>query len=1004
MTDYVRLCTSLADKGTLVPFNDGDLSDIYNRISLDKEAYVSIYQFNDSHKAIFKDKGSVAGITDVVCKKLVWDFDSEDDLGLAQKDAISLVNRLIDSGFPASSIRIFFSGNKGFDISVEILDQQLTPNQLKNICMSLAEGLTTADPVIYNATRILRLPLTKHQKSGLYKIPLSISELTDFTIDGIMELAKTTFEYSDIKDAWEVVNLPERIVELKNKTPTIVKTMKNKVPLSLDLSEVDWSIKPKFFTPEKYLISLGYFESGIRNHALMILASTLKNQGFNETHTYHFLKAAAELQSKRTGSDKFSKELIYNNIISQVFGPNWLGGTYSTADDPLLKSLSILIPESIKATSSKEVVTINEGFDSFISYAEDIDKNTLKFGIPQLDEKLQVQVGRLYGILGSPGSGKCHGKGTKILMFDGTIKNVEDVCVGDLLMGDDSSPRTVLSLARGRETLYKINQKNGDDYVINESHILSLKGSSATKDQYKYGQVFDIPLLEYLNKGVDFKKRVKGYKVPVEFSKKHLEIDPYILGVWIGDGTTSKPQFTIAKQDVELIEDIQGWADSKNLKANLKQYESGSDKVYTISITGENNIFRTFLKQKNLMNGKYIPNEYLTSNREDRLKLLAGLLDTDGYYDHKKGTYEFSQSNEKTTDQVLFLIRSLGFKATKSREMKHYKSFTRGKWYEGYSEAFRLYISGDNLNDIPNRVSRKKALAQDRQRYQDLTEIEVEKLEVGDYFGFELDGNHRYLLGDFTVTHNTSTAITMINNTSKMGEHSMFFSYDMSQFDVYQKLIQRHTRLNRNSLYEFFKNRDEQKKDQFRTILKDNYQKCSFVFKTGQTIEEIKNTIIEREKMLGVNIRLVIVDYLELVQSRFSDPTQSSMEAIQGLREIAINLNKAVVVMLQPSKALGSIDEPITSYNAAKGSSSIAQALTAMLTVHRPGYSSRTPENDRYFSIDCVKNRSGALFSCDLAWDGLTGTIRPLEAIEASELKDLRDSKNRAKMEDDSSF
>src|SRR5690606_37849383 len=69
------------------------------------------------------------------------------------------------------------------------------------------------------------------------------------------------------------------------------------------------------------------------------------------------------------------------------------------------------------------------------------------------------------------GSGKCLGKGTPILMYDGTIKRVEDVAVGDLIMGDDSTSREVLSLARGVETMYKITPIKGGSFIVNESHI-----------------------------------------------------------------------------------------------------------------------------------------------------------------------------------------------------------------------------------------------------------------------------------------------------------------------------------------------------------------------------------------------------------------------------------------------------------------------------------------------------------------------------------------------------
>ena len=108
----------------------------------------------------------------------------------------------------------------------------------------------------------------------------------------------------------------------------------------------------------------------------------------------------------------------------------------------------------------------------------------------------------------SCGSGKCHGKGTKILMYDGAIKNVEDIKVGDLLMGDDSTPRKVLSLATGKEEMFLIEQKSGENYVVNKSHILSLQKrvwgintiSKRYSDKFKssYGEVVNISVEDYL--------------------------------------------------------------------------------------------------------------------------------------------------------------------------------------------------------------------------------------------------------------------------------------------------------------------------------------------------------------------------------------------------------------------------------------------------------------------------------------------------------------------------
>lgn len=647
--NYIRICKGVQDKGILVPVN----TNVYKDIDLNNDYYTSAFLYNDEQYKTFKSTGTVAGITDTVTNKLYWDFDSADNLELAKEDARTLCGRLVKVyGLDSSTIALFFSGKKGFQVEVNFKDELFNPTQVKNICLNIGEGLSTLDRQIYNANRILRLPLSRHQDTGLYKTPLDFSGLGDATIDDIKEEAKQSWDdVSALKDIFHAATTNSRINQLKASTPKIENKKVNSV--AYDITEVEWSSKPKFLTPEKYLLSLGFFDSGERSHALMILGSTFKSLGFNETQTYHFLKSAAELQGERTGDDKFPKVEIYKNIIAQIYSPHWKGGVYSVNNDDVLRELSALVPLSMKVGEESDVHGIEETGELFVQYAKDIDKNTLKSGVKCLDDKMHIQVGRLYGIIGPPGAGK------------------------------------------------------------------------------------------------------------------------------------------------------------------------------------------------------------------------------------------------------------------------------------------------------------------------------------------------------------TSIGLTILNNTSVQGDHSIFFSYDMSKYDVYQKLIQKHTKKNRDALYKVYKEGSKEEQQKLSGAVNDQYKNVRFVFKTGQSIEEMRNTIISTEKKLGINIRLVIVDYLELVQSKYSDATQSSAEVIQGLREIAINMNKAVIVFLQPNKMSSTIDMPILSYNAAKGSSAIAQAVTAMLTIHRPGYSSRTPENDKFLSIDCVKNRAGPLFSADMFWDGLTGSIRDLSDDERMHLREVRKAKEEEMSDED---
>lgn len=150
-------------------------------------------------------------------------------------------------------------------------------------------------------------------------------------------------------------------------------------------------------------------------------------------------------------------------------------------------------------------------------------KNTsitgISSGFSDLDDKTAgLQPSDLIIIAGRPSMGKCFGKGTPILMYSGEIKPVEEIQVGDLLMGNDSTPRKVLSLARGQEKMYWIRQNKGIDYRVNESHILSLK-----HDQNK--NVVNISLTDYFTQTLEFQSSYKGYKSNEKLDKSDIQVE-----------------------------------------------------------------------------------------------------------------------------------------------------------------------------------------------------------------------------------------------------------------------------------------------------------------------------------------------------------------------------------------------------------------------------------------------------------------------------------------------
>jgi superfamily II DNA or RNA helicase len=373
------------------------------------------------------------------------------------------------------------------------------------------------------------------------------------------------------------------------------------------------------------------------------------------------------------------------------------------------------------------------------------------------------------------GAGKCLGRDTPVLMFNGAVKSVQGIVAGDLLMGPDSTPRRVLSTTSGIGKLYRVVPTKGESYIVNDAHILSLK--QTTIHGRPKGTIVNVNIEDYLAKGPDFKHTHKGWRTGVDFEPgASLMIDPYFLGVWLGDGRGSShsPVVEITTGDREIASECYSIAERHDLNVR-NEYNSAQSRV--LRLVGPHGGPRTSLRERNplahalneygLFHNKHIPLDYLRGTREERLELLAGLIDTDGSYDSH--CFYLTLKNERLIDDAIFLARSLGLAAYKSRVKKTCSN--NGKTGDYFTTA----ISGD-LSQVPTRLPRKQAKPRAQKKDHLVTGIKVEDAGVGEYFGFELDGDKLFLLGDFTVTHNTEIAIMA---TKRFGLPTLFLTHKL---------------------------------------------------------------------------------------------------------------------------------------------------------------------------------------------------------------------------------
>ena len=354
----------------------------------------------------------------------------------------------------------------------------------------------------------------------------------------------------------------------------------------------------------------------------------------------------------------------------------------------------------------------------------------------------------------------CHAKGTKILMYDGSVKIVEDVKIGDKLMGPDSEPRTVLNLARGNEQMVRIVPTKGESFEVNISHILSLYKVNERSENS--GRIYEstepalcnISIKDYLQKSAYFKHLHKIRRAGVEFqNKSFLPLPPYFIGLFLGDGGYSANTVNFTSMDEVLMDYVKelilstGDTYSTTVKKN--------NKAYSIQLRREKRdrtkkpIIATHLERLSLQGvtsgTKFVPTCYKITTRQNRLEVLAGLIDTDGHLDGHM--YDYITKSKLLALDVVFIARSLGFAA-------YVKSCKKASQTGFVGDYFRVSISG-NVIEIPCRLPHKRAMIRNQKKGVLITSFKTEILPNNDFYGFALDKDHLYLTSDFVVHHNT---------------------------------------------------------------------------------------------------------------------------------------------------------------------------------------------------------------------------------------------------------
>ncbi len=330
-------------------------------------------------------------------------------------------------------------------------------------------------------------------------------------------------------------------------------------------------------------------------------------------------------------------------------------------------------------------------------------------------------------ITGCMVSGKCLGKGTRVLMANGTVKNVENILSGDFVMGSYSEPVLVDSITSGIDTMYKIKQfrvnyngitQEAKSYIVNSSHILSLKNKVYNKN-YPTGQILNISVDDYVNvisEGIrmDITQDYRGYKNPV-----------------------------------------------------LEYHNGYKDTAFIPECKHTSLLFSS------------IPQKILLGSLSVRKKWLACVLEEYGIFE-PEGIY-FKLKNMTYDKHKFFrIIESLGFtieRANKKFQEEDYEAedfLIRGNELQYLPWEYTQFEGDSNLRNDEFKKQKPFLFVQNERLYN----IEIEKLEENEYFGFTLDDdNHLFMLADFTITHNTTELLKRLSCDAFVGKNVLFINH-----------------------------------------------------------------------------------------------------------------------------------------------------------------------------------------------------------------------------------
>lgn len=391
------------------------------------------------------------------------------------------------------------------------------------------------------------------------------------------------------------------------------------------------------------------------------------------------------------------------------------------------------------------------------------------------------------------GGNGCQPKDSKVLMANGEWKNIQDIKIGDYVLSPQQDKTNVFSKvinitswhSNENYDVTQLLKKQKKLYTCSHNHLIPIVYTKSLRKTINNKRVIVGSEIIFKNKNPKeimkcskLKKRFQNqgftsFKIDNFYNRSNCEIDAYSLGVFLGDGmfyskrTTKRlnNSLNITSQDKNILDEV-----TKHYPLlNVVDQKNNKSKSYVFSLKGNFAKVLTKYNLKGVCSGtKFIPKSALHSDFNYRLKLLAGLIDTDGYY--SKSSYSIVSKSKQLVKDIEFLVYSLGGRASINCVRK--KCYNNGKIGKYYCISFYL-----GKLKIPVVLDYKKKKSNCFYRASNFVAIDIKKSKPKKVYGFTLDSNSQwYVTDNFMVTHNSGKTFADLTRCEIMGvdEHDSY--------------------------------------------------------------------------------------------------------------------------------------------------------------------------------------------------------------------------------------